>query len=334
MIQLGSISWIYQMISQKEIIKTSLDKVEKILSNLLTGSDMEEHVNSMCLSVVKAGGKRIRPKLALASFYALNQKQEQNELVEYFAAACELLHTASLVHDDVIDKATIRRGVKTLNETDGNHAAVLAGDYLFTKCFLCLNNIKKPEIFTEINNTLATLVSGELAQLKNQNKLNISIDDYLKTIYSKTGALFELATSGSAIILECDENTVNTFKEYGKQLGIAFQVADDILDYSSDNEILGKSVGEDLIDGRVTLPLIYALQSVDNSDRSDLENAIKDGNFMKVLDYIVKTGSLEKSHQFALNAAKNAKKAIGFLDDSEYKDLLFSLADKAANRDK
>lgn len=322
------------MISQKEIIKTSLDKVEKILSNLLTGSDMEEHVNSMCLSVVKAGGKRIRPKLALASFYALNQKQEQNELVEYFAAACELLHTASLVHDDVIDKATIRRGVKTLNETDGNHAAVLAGDYLFTKCFLCLNNIKKPEIFTEINNTLATLVSGELAQLKNQNKLNISIDDYLQTIYSKTGALFELATSGSAIILECDENTVNAFKEYGKQLGIAFQVADDILDYSSDNEILGKSVGEDLIDGRVTLPLIYALQSVDNTDRSDLENAIKDGNFMKVLDYIVKTGSLEKSHQFALNAAKNAKKAIGFLDDSEYKDLLFSLADKAANRDK
>lgn len=322
------------MISQKEIIKTSLDKVEKILSNLLTGSDMEEHVNSMCLSVVKAGGKRIRPKLALASFYALNQKQEQNELVEYFAAACELLHTASLVHDDVIDKATIRRGVKTLNETDGNHAAVLAGDYLFTKCFLCLNNIKKPEIFTEINNTLATLVSGELAQLKNQNKLNISIDDYLQTIYSKTGALFELATSGSAIILECDENTVNAFKEYGKQLGIAFQVADDILDYSSDNEILGKSVGEDLIDGRVTLPLIYALQSVDNSDRSDLENAIKDGNFMKVLDYIVKTGSLEKSHQFALNAAENAKNAICFLDDSEYKELLFSLADKAANRDK
>ena len=322
------------MISQKEIIKTSLDKVEKILSNLLTGSDMEEHVNSMCLSVVKAGGKRIRPKLALASFYALNQKQEQNELVEYFAAACELLHTASLVHDDGIDKATIRRGVKTLNETDGNHAAVLAGDYLFTKCFLCLNNIKKPEIFTEINNTLATLVSGELAQLKNQNKLNISIDDYLQTIYSKTGALFELATSGSAIILECDENTVNAFKEYGKQLGIAFQVADDILDYSSDNEILGKSVGEDLIDGRVTLPLIYALQSVDNSDRSDLENAIKDGNFMKVLDYIVKTGSLEKSHQFALNAAENAKNAICFLDDSEYKELLFSLADKAANRDK
>lgn len=322
------------MISQKEIIKTSLDKVEKILSNLLTGSDMEEHVNSMCLSVVKAGGKRIRPKLALASFYALNQKQEQNELVEYFAAACELLHTASLVHDDVIDKATIRRGVKTLNETDGNHAAVLAGDYLFTKCFLCLNNIKKPEIFTEINNTLATLVSGELAQLKNQNKLNISIDDYLQTIYSKTGALFELATSGSAIILECDENTVNAFKEYGKQLGIAFQVADDILDYSSDNEILGKSVGEDLIDGRITLPLIYALQAVENSDRCDLEAAIKDGNFMRVLDYIVKTGSLEKSHQFALNAAENAKNAICFLDDSEYKDLLFSLADKAANRDK
>lgn len=322
------------MISQKEIIKTSLDKVEKILSNLLTGSDMEEHVNSMCLSVVKAGGKRIRPKLALASFYALNQKQEQNELVEYFAAACELLHTASLVHDDVIDKATIRRGVKTLNETDGNHAAVLAGDYLFTKCFLCLNNIKKPEIFTEINNTLATLVSGELAQLKNQNKLNISIDDYLQTIYSKTGALFELATSGSAIILGSDENTISALKEYGKQLGIAFQVADDILDYSSDNEILGKSVGEDLIDGRITLPLIYALQAVEKSDRCDLEAAIKDGNFMKVLDYIVKTGSLEKSHQFALNAAKNAKNAICFLDDSEYKELLFSLADKAANRDK
>lgn len=322
------------MINEKDLIKNSLDKVETILTNLLTGSQMEEYVNSMCLTVVKAGGKRIRPKLALASFFAVNKEPVNTELIEFFAASCELLHTATLVHDDVIDKASIRRGVKTLNETDGNHAAVLAGDYLFTKSFLCLNNIKKPEIFTEINSTLAALVSGEIAQLKNQNKLNISIDDYLSTIYCKTGALFELATSGAAILNENDETTINALKEYGKQLGIAFQVADDILDYSSDNEVLGKAVGEDLIDGRITLPLIYALEATKGSDRGDLENAIENGNFAKVLDYIVKTNSLEKSHQFALNAAKSAKDAISFLDDSEYKQLLFALADKAANRDK
>lgn len=322
------------MISEKDFIKNSLDKVEKILLNLLTGSEMEDYVNSMCLTVVKAGGKRIRPKLALASYFAVNKEPVKTELIEYFAASCELLHTATLVHDDVIDKASIRRGVKTLNDTDGNHAAVLAGDYLFTKCFLCLNNIGKPEIFTEINSTLAALVSGEIAQLKNQNKLNISIDDYLNTIYCKTGALFELASSGAAIINENDVGTINAFKEYGKQLGIAFQVADDILDYTSDNEVLGKAVGEDLDDGRVTLPLIYALEATEGSDREDLENAIENGYFKKVLEHIEKTGALKKSHEFAISAAQKAKDAISFLDHSEYKELLCTLADKAANREK
>ena len=147
------------MKNQLENIAQDLEKVEEILSNLLTGSYLESNINDMCLRVVKAGGKRIRPKLAIFYKRALN-----------FAAATELLHTATLVHDDVIDKADCRRGKETLNNTDGNHAAVLAGDYLFTKCFMCLHDVDKPQLYKDVSNTLSALVSGEINQLDNQGK--------------------------------------------------------------------------------------------------------------------------------------------------------------------
>lgn len=316
-------------------IKNDLEKVEDILSTLLSGSAYEASVNAMCQHVVKAGGKRIRPRLSILSWHALNTQSQVSDNYERmlkFASATELLHTATLVHDDVIDKATIRRGVSTLNDTDGNHAAVLAGDYLFTRCFFCLHDAQEPKLFSLVNETLAALVMGEINQLHNQGDLNISIEDYEKTIYCKTGALFELTTSGIAVLEKASDDIVDAFKEYGKQLGIAFQVADDILDYSSDTKTLGKSIGEDLEDGRITLPLILALKNT--SDRKSLEKAIKDGALEKVLAFIRETDSLAKCRDFANEAVVKAKKALDVLEDSPYKEMLIDLARKAADRKK
>ncbi|MBQ8023949.1 MAG: polyprenyl synthetase family protein [Succinivibrio sp.] len=317
-------------------IEKDLDKVEEILSTLLSGSAYEANVNAMCQHVVKAGGKRIRPRLSILSWHALNSHNhtvsDNYERMLKFASATELLHTATLVHDDVIDKATIRRGVSTLNDTEGNHAAVLAGDYLFTRCFFCLHDVEEPKLFSLVNETLAALVMGEINQLHNQGDLNISIADYEQTIYCKTGALFELTTSGIAILEKAPDNIIEALKEYGKQLGIAFQVADDMLDYSSSTQTLGKSIGEDLEDGRITLPLILALKHT--SDKKGLEKAIKDCNLEKVLTFIKETDSLSLCRDFAFEAVEKAKKALDVIEDSPYKDMLVELAKKAANRKK
>ena len=315
-------------------IKNDLDKVEENLSTLLSDSAYEANVNAMCQHVVKAGGKRIRPRLSILSWHALNsQNNSQNyERMLKFAAATELLHTATLVHDDVIDKADCRRGKETLNNTDGNHAAVLAGDYLFTKCFMCLHDVDKPQLYKDVSNTLSALVSGEINQLENQGKIDITIEDYLETIYCKTGALFELTTSGVAILTDSTNEEVTALKEYGKQLGIAFQVADDILDYTSDKDKLGKPVGEDLFDGRITLPLIYALEDP-CIDHALLKDAIEHNKLDIVLDCIKKSNAIEKAYEFAINAATKAKDSLKCLKQSEYVQMLCDLADHAVKRD-
>lgn len=322
------------MSNQELNLTQDLDNVEKILSSLLTGSEYEASVNNMCLQVVKAGGKRIRPRLVILSWRALNKQNSEYEHMLQFAASTELLHTASLVHDDVIDKATIRRGKATLNDTDGNHAAVLAGDYLFTRCFFCMHEINNKDLSILLNDTLAALVMGEINQLHNQGKIDITITEYEQTIYAKTGALFELATAGCAILNNEPQNIVDAMKEYGKQLGIAFQVADDMLDYTSSTEHLGKSIGEDLEDGRITLPLILALRDCDANEKSKLERAITECNLEYVLDIINRTGSIAKCQEFALQAVDKAINAIDLLDDTPYKAELGKLAFKAANRSK
>ncbi|MGN0902207.1 MAG: polyprenyl synthetase family protein [Succinivibrio sp.] len=309
-----------------------LEKVEDILNTLISDSSTEANVNAMCQHVVKAGGKRIRPRLSILTYHALQGGSDNYSKMLHFAAASELLHTATLVHDDVIDKATTRRGAKTLNDTSGNHAAVLAGDYLFTRCFVCLHNINCNELYNLVNSTLAALVRGELNQLENKGKVNLSIDDYLKTIYCKTGALFEMATSGVAILNGENEDVIKALALYGKQLGIAFQVADDLLDYTSDPKVLGKDTGEDLSDGRITLPVILALRDCNDEERSGLAKAVENNSFETVKDFIEKKDSIRKSLEFALDAVKNAQNALSCLEDNEFKKALTDLALKAAKR--
>lgn len=311
-----------------------LQRVEKLLFKTLQGTQEEENVNAMCMHVVRAGGKRLRPRLTLLSAAALLHDQDGkfSDAVERLAAAVELLHTASLIHDDVIDKASLRRGCSTLNETDGNHAAVLAGDYMFTRCFVLLHTLNCMPLFDSMAQTVSALVTGELDQLKRQGDLSVSKQDYCRTVYCKTGALFELACSGSAILFKRSDDEIEALKKYGRLLGQGFQVADDLLDYQGRSDNTGKDVGEDLADGRITLPLIFALRDLCGKERADLEDAAKSGDFLRVRKTLDEIGALKKTQEFALQSAKEAAASLEILPKSPYRDALCEIALKAARR--
>ena len=188
------------------LIGSEMNKVEAVLHEGFGGSELESHVNSLCLSVINAGGKRMRPALVLLASHLLpSYKEEEENSCCKLAAGIELLNTATLIHDDVIDNSLMRRGKPTLNSTSGNHVAVLAGDYMFTRCFATIKDLKKADVLNVISETLATLVTGELDQLKNEGDIHISVEDYYTTIYCKTGALFELSASAPAIYLAEEE---------------------------------------------------------------------------------------------------------------------------------
>lgn len=311
----------------KELIKEDLQEVEKLIEESLTSNDYEEHVNNMCRLIVSAGGKRIRPIMTLLCAKALNldsQKAHKEAIV--CAAAIELLHTATLIHDDVIDDSPKRRGNDTLNAMFGNQVAVLAGDYLFTRTFNLLYSVENSEGLNLISKTIATLVAGEINQLKNEGQLEISYEDYRKIIYAKTGVLFELCATVVAFFEKQDDKILNALKNYGIEVGVAFQIVDDILDYTSDNEKLGKNIGEDLKDKRVTLPIIICLNKLDNKDKDLFKEAIEKVDFNTVLSYLKQTNALVESKNCAKKAIADAISYLEVFEDSKYKEALKQLA--------
>lgn len=311
----------------KELIKGDLQEVEKLIEESLTSNDYEEHVNNMCRLIVSAGGKRIRPIMTLLCAKVLNldsQKAHKEAIV--CAAAIELLHTATLIHDDVIDDSPKRRGNDTLNAMFGNQVAVLAGDYLFTRTFNLLYSIENSEGLNLISKTIATLVAGEINQLKNEGQLEISYEDYRKIIYAKTGVLFELCSTVVAFFEKQDNKILNALKNYGIEVGVAFQIVDDILDYTSDNEKLGKNIGEDLKDKRVTLPIIICLNKLDNKDKDLFKEAIEKVDFDTVLSYLKQTNALVESKDCAKKAIADAISYLEVFEDSKYKEALKQLA--------
>lgn len=317
------------------LIGSELEAVEKVLHETLTGSALEEHVNRLCLSMVDAGGKRIRPVTVLLCAHLLpdyNQERDLNKTL-WLASAVELLHTATLIHDDVIDNSSLRRGVRTINDTSGNHIAVLAGDYLFTRCFNLLRHLQSLDAMGEVSNTIATLVSGELMQLEKQSCLDLSEDDYRYTIYAKTGALFEMSASALAVVNHADEKVIAALKAYGRAVGSAFQIVDDNLDYAADSEVLGKKAGIDLMDGRITLPVILALKHTEDvKEQEALKAAIEAGDFPAVKAAIDKCGALALSHQKAEAEADKAVQALDIFPESAYKNALIELAKLTLSR--
>ncbi|WDD99561.1 octaprenyl diphosphate synthase [Thalassomonas actiniarum] len=290
-------------------------------------------INQLGIYIVNAGGKRMRPLLTVLAARALNYQGQDHASV---AAIIEFIHTATLLHDDVVDESSMRRGRETANAMFGNSASVLVGDFLYTRSFqmmVKLNNMRIMEILSDATNIVA---EGEVLQLMNCNDPDTTESSYMEVIYCKTAKLFEAATRLAAVIAKKDEKIEKAMTDYGKHLGTAFQLVDDIMDYTADAKEMGKNVGDDLAEGKPTLPLIYAMENGTETQKQLIREAIELNNGMDNLDGILnamrETGALTYAQHKAEQEADKAISALAVLEPSEYKDALIALAHIAANR--
>jgi octaprenyl-diphosphate synthase len=290
-------------------------------------------INQLGVYIVNAGGKRMRPMLTVLVAQALNyQGNDQHSI----AAIIEFIHTATLLHDDVVDESNMRRGRETANALFGNSASVLVGDFLYTRSFqmmVKINNMRVMDILSDATNIVA---EGEVLQLMNCNDADTTEESYLQVIYCKTAKLFEAATRLPAVLANKDSKIENALADYGKYLGTAFQLVDDIMDYTADAKEMGKNVGDDLAEGKPTLPLLYAMKHGNAAQSKLIREAIELGNGMEHLDNILlameQTGSLNYTQQQAEIEADKAINCLSVLADSDAKQALIALAHIAANR--
>ena len=289
-------------------------------------------INQMGQYIVGSGGKRLRPMLLLLAAKALGY-QGDNHLV--LAAVIEFIHTATLLHDDVVDESELRRGKESANAVWGNAASVLVGDYLYSSAFEMMvrtNNIRVMEILSK---TTTAIAEGEVLQLLNCNNPATSEEKYLQVIARKTAILFSAATRLGAVLGGATTEIEDNLAQYGQHLGIAFQLIDDALDYTSTQEELGKNLGDDLAEGKPTLPLIYAIQHGSKSDSAVIIDAIKNGKrdaFNKVYAIVQATKAIDYTEQRAAKEAQKAIDALHNLPDSEFKEALNLLAKFSVQR--
>lgn len=290
-------------------------------------------INQLGFYIVNSGGKRLRPLLTVLAARALAIENEQHHTL---AAIIEFIHTATLLHDDVVDESTMRRGRETANEVFGNQASVLVGDFLYTRSFqmmVTLDSMRVMQILSDATNVIA---EGEVLQLMNCNDPNTTEESYMQVIYSKTARLFEAATLLSAVLTKQSVSIENAMQDYGKYLGTAFQLVDDIMDYASDSEDMGKNMGDDLAEGKPTLPLLYAMWNGNAKQAALIKEAIELSNGMDnlgaILHAIEETGALTYTKQQALNASQQAIDALAPIQDSEYKRALIGLAHISVER--
>jgi octaprenyl-diphosphate synthase len=290
-------------------------------------------INQLGVYIVNAGGKRMRPMLTVLAARAFNYQGEEHISI---AAIIEFIHTATLLHDDVVDESNMRRGRETANALFGNSASVLVGDFLYTRSFQMMTKLGNMKIMNILSDATNIVAEGEVLQLMNCNDPDTTEESYLEVIYCKTAKLFEAATRLAAVIAGQDETIEKAMQEYGKYLGTAFQLVDDILDYTADAQAMGKNVGDDLAEGKPTLPLLYAMKHGNAQQKQLIRDAIEHCNGMNHLDEILaamkQTGSLVYTQKKAEQEADKAISALHVLPESEHKQALIALAHIAANR--
>ncbi|MEI5640652.1 MULTISPECIES: octaprenyl diphosphate synthase [unclassified Pseudoalteromonas] len=291
-------------------------------------------VKQLGLYIVNSGGKRIRPMLALLAARALGYEGDKHITL---ATIIEFIHTATLLHDDVVDESALRRGEPTANAEFGNAASVLVGDFIYTRSFQLMVGLGNMEVMGILADATNVIAEGEVLQLMNCNDPDTTEQSYMQVIYSKTAKLFEAATLLPAVVLEQSEEVKQALKLYGMHLGTAFQLVDDILDYSANAELLGKNIGDDLAEGKPTLPLIYAMQKASSAQTEQIRKAIEQGDGLEYIDDILATLSDTKALDFTMaKAQEEAQKAIAQLDvlpQSDYKQALIALAEISVDRD-
>ena len=282
--------------------------------------------------LVAAGGKRLRPALLLLMCSALgfNGSHRLN-----LAAVVEFIHTATLLHDDVVDDSTLRRGRATANSAFGNPASVLVGDFLYSRAFQMMVEVGDMRVMQTLSEATNVIAEGEVLQLMNMHDASLSEDSYLRVIRSKTAKLFEASARLAALLAQSPPALENACAEYGQALGTAFQVIDDLLDYNGDAVLMGKNLGDDLREGKATLPLIIAMQRAAPLERAIIAGAIQTGStteMPQIMAIVKATGALRATEEAAAAEARRALGALKNLPISKYRDALEQLASQLLGR--
>lgn len=311
-----------------------LDKVERkieatIASDVPTAYDLSMHLFS-------AGGKRIRPLLAILSALSVDSGADVERVVN-FATAAELVHMASLVHDDVIDETSERRGVSTANAKWGNKLSVLGGDYLLAKAFALLSLDGDADILHVLSNTTVTMTEGEILQAASEGSLAAWQENYWKIINGKTAGFMSACCECGAIVAKASQEQRAALAECGQQIGFAFQITDDLLDIAGDPAVIGKEIGSDLTHGKFTLPVLLAFERFDAEDRRILLGSLNDGMMsseaaQELASRVVACGALDEARKTAVECAEKAVTQLKSLPESEYTMALESLAQSVTAR--
>lgn len=314
----------------KALVQDDFNAVNQLIQDTIQSKI--DLINHLAHHIVDSGGKRLRPLLVLLSAHACRYHGQTHIKL---AAMVEFFHTATLLHDDVIDESTLRRGKKTANEIWGNKASILVGDYLYTQSVRLMIADTNWNILRLMADTQHQISSGEIEQLMNRHNPSISLETYLHVIQSKTSFLFAACAAIGAILGETDEVYEKAMYQYGLHLGNAFQLIDDVLDYSADVQTLGKNIGDDFSDGKATMPLIHAwTQSTPDEQALILDN-LKSGDLTQldaVMAIISRTNAIEYTREFAKQEVKKSIQALDIIPDSTYKNALIKLAWFSVNR--
>jgi octaprenyl-diphosphate synthase len=314
----------------KILVSSELEAMNTLIANHLKNEipliqELSEHL-------IHSGGKRIRPLLVFLSSKACQCTGDQ---AISLAAAIEYFHTASLLHDDVVDESGLRRGKKTANQIWGNKACILVGDYLFTQSTKWITACRNWEVLDLFSAIFTQMVQGEIKQLESKYCSDLEITDYFSVIRSKTALLFSISAELGAHLNQLPHSICEGLKNYGLHLGNAFQMVDDALDYCSNKETLGKNIGDDLADGKVTLPLFCALERGTPEQKVLIKKSIEEGsleNLDAILNIINETNAIEYTYDLAQKEAATAIACLKVLEESPYKQALIQLADFGVSR--
>ena len=300
-----------------------------IIDQLQSNVDLVENIGHY---IVDAGGKRLRPLLALIAAKALDEADDQ---AITFAAVVEFIHTATLLHDDVVDISTLRRGRPTANAHFGNASSVLVGDFIYTRAFQLMVQLANMELLDHMADTTNVIAEGEVLQLVRAGNPSVTEAQYLEVIERKTAALFGAACKGPAILKGHPAEMQQALENYGRHLGIAFQMVDDVLDYTGDPETTGKQVGDDLNEGKPTLPLIHTMTVGSDDDAALIKSALAEKSseqLDEVIAAVKRSGGIDYTQSQAQQHRQHALTALNHLPDSPAKSALAALADLAVDR--
>jgi len=282
--------------------------------------------------IVGAGGKRIRPRLVLLFANALGYAGPERFVL---AAIVEFIHTATLLHDDVVDESSLRRGRDTANALFGNAASVLVGDFLYSRAFQMMVSVNRMRVLDVLADATNVIAEGEVLQLMNMHDPDLSVDDYLHVIRSKTAKLFEASARLGAVLANVEPAVEESCAAYGRSLGTAFQLVDDLLDYEGDSAQLGKNVGDDLREGKPTLPLLIAMQRSGEADRELIRQSIINGEVARlpaIVAIVRATGALEITRNAAREEAERARLCLDRLPPSAHRQALLDLCGRSVDR--